>query len=63
VLELSADIERFLSAEPIVAYPESVLGPLIIRNQVLVLLVAAYLRCGSCSFSSLGVKRILRNSL
>ena len=52
-LELSADIERFLSAEPIVAYPETVLGRLIIRNQVL---LAAYLRCGSCSFSSLGVK-------
>src|SRR5262249_27106845 len=52
-------IEGFLSYEPIVAYPETVLGQLIIRNQVLVLLVAAYLRCGSCSFSSLGVKRIL----
>lgn len=45
-LEFSADIERFLSAEPVLAYHETVLERLvrlITRNPALVLLVAAYL--------------------
>ena len=45
-LELSADIERFLGGEPVLAYRETVLervARLIHRNQALVLLVAAYL--------------------
>jgi serine/threonine protein kinase len=45
-LELSADIERFLGGEPVLAYRETVLERLtrlIHRNQALVLLVAAYL--------------------
>jgi len=44
--ELSADIERFLGGEPVLAYHETVLeciARLIHRNQALVLLVAAYL--------------------
>jgi serine/threonine-protein kinase len=45
-LDLSADIERFLGGEPVLAYRETVLewlARLIRRNQPLVLLVAAYL--------------------
>ncbi len=45
-LELSADIERFLGGEPVLAYRETVLERLvrlILHNQALVLLVAAYL--------------------
>jgi len=45
-LELSADIERFLGGEPVFAYRETVLERLvrlILHNQALVLLVAAYL--------------------
>ena len=45
-LELSADIERFLGGEPVIAYRETVserLDRIIHRNQALVLLVAAYL--------------------
>ncbi len=46
VLELSADVERFLSGEPVDAYHESIverLGRLVTHNQTLVLLVSAYL--------------------
>ena len=46
VLELSADVERFLAAEPVLAYRETVLerlGRVAARHQTLVLLVAAYL--------------------
>jgi len=46
VLELSNDVERFLAAEPVVAYRETALerlGRLAVRHQTLVLLVAAYL--------------------
>ncbi|MBZ5590973.1 MAG: serine/threonine protein kinase [Acidobacteriia bacterium] len=46
VLELSAELERFLAGEPVLAYRESALerlGRLVTRNQTLVLLVAAYL--------------------
>jgi serine/threonine protein kinase len=45
-LELSADIERFLAGEPVLAYRESALerlGRLAARHQALVLLVTAYL--------------------
>jgi serine/threonine protein kinase len=45
-LHLSADIERFLTAQPVLAYRETVLERLVrlvSRNQALVLLVAAYL--------------------
>jgi len=44
--ELSAEIERFLGGEPVLAYRETVLERLvrlILHNQALVLLVAAYL--------------------
>jgi serine/threonine protein kinase len=46
VLELSGDIERFLTGEPVAAYRETLverLGRMLIRNQTLVLLVSAYL--------------------
>ncbi len=46
VLELAADIERFLAGEPVLAYRETTLerlGRLAMRHQTLVLLVAAYL--------------------
>jgi len=46
VLDLSADVERFLAGEPVLAYRESPLerlGRLVTRNQTLVILVAAYL--------------------
>jgi serine/threonine-protein kinase len=46
VLELSADVERFLADEPVNAYRESImerLGRLVSHNQTLVLLVSAYL--------------------
>jgi serine/threonine protein kinase len=46
VLELSADVERFLSGEPVDAYRESIverLGRLVTHNQTLVVLVSAYL--------------------
>jgi serine/threonine protein kinase len=45
-LELSADVERFLAGEPVLAYRETVLerlGRLASRHQALALLVAAYL--------------------
>jgi serine/threonine protein kinase len=45
-LELSADVERFLAAEPVLAYRETVLerlGRVAARHQTLVLLVVAYL--------------------
>jgi serine/threonine protein kinase len=45
-LELSADVERFLAGEPVLAYRESALerlGRLASRHHTLVLLVAAYL--------------------
>ncbi len=45
-IELSAEIERFLGGEPVAAYRETVLERLvrlILHNQALVLLVAAYL--------------------
>jgi serine/threonine protein kinase len=45
-LELSADIERFLAGEPVLAYRETALerlARLVTRNQALALLVAAYL--------------------
>ena len=46
VLEFSADVDRFLAAEPVLAYRETVLerlGRVAARHQTLVLLVAAYL--------------------
>jgi serine/threonine-protein kinase len=46
VLELSADVERFLAGEPVLGYRESALerlGRLASRHQALILLVAAYL--------------------
>jgi len=46
VLDLSADVERFLAGEPVLAYrepPLERLGRLVTRNQTLVILVAAYL--------------------
>jgi len=45
-LELSADVERFLAGEPVLAYRESALerlGRLAVRHQTLALLVTAYL--------------------
>lgn len=45
-LELSADVERFMAGEPVLAYRESALerlGRLAARHQTLALLVAAYL--------------------
>jgi serine/threonine protein kinase len=46
VLDLAADVERFLAGEPVLAYRENALerlGRLAVRHQTLVLLVAAYL--------------------